>query len=165
MPQPHLNLGSIEQRSMFASALTERLGDRVGLIVIGREMLDFGVGHGVHALCQISDAIPIHDLAQLDCGVEFVSLGHGNIPHVVPEARDSQLLSVVPSTGCAPPCAHLSVNIRIRPVADNDLAPKPHPGSNESKLAVTMGRLIEIHEVHIDSGPGQFLIELRVQVH
>jgi hypothetical protein len=82
-----------------------------------------------------------------------------------PEARDFQLLSVVPSTGCAQPCAHLSVNIRILPVADNDLAPKPHPGSNESKLAVTMGRLIEIHEVHIDSGPGQFLIKLRVQVH
>ena len=36
--------------------------------------------------------------------------------------------------------------------------------SDEPELAVAVGRLVQVHEVHVDLRPGQLAVELRVQV-
>ena len=44
------------------------------------------------------------------------------------------------------------------------LAHHPEPGLDVAELAVAVGGLVEVHEVHVELGPGQGLIRLRVQV-
>jgi hypothetical protein len=67
-------------------------------------------------------------------------------------------LSIVPGAGGSYPGTDLSVNICILPIPNYDFAIKPHPGSDESELSVAMGRLVKIHEIHVDACPWQFLI-------
>ena len=45
-------------------------------------------------------------------------------------------------------------------MADNHLPVQAHPGPNESVFPVTMGGLVEIHEVHVDFLIGDFDIVL-----
>ena len=47
---------------------------------------------------------------------------------------------------------------------DDDLAIEPQARVQEAGLAVAVRGLIEIHEVHVDLGPGKVPIELGVQV-
>ena len=46
-------------------------------------------------------------------------------------------------------------------MADNDLPWQSQTGMDEPMLAVAMGGLVQVHEVHVDLGPWQVLIELR----
>ena len=49
-------------------------------------------------------------------------------------------------------------------MADHDLALEPQARDDEPELAVAVGRLVQVHEVHVDLRPGQLAVELRVQV-
>ena len=53
---------------------------------------------------------------------------------------------------------------RVLPVADHRLAGDPEAGLDEPELAVPVGRLVQVHEVHVDVAPGQVLVELGVQM-
>ena len=47
---------------------------------------------------------------------------------------------------------------------DHHLALQPQPGGDEPELPVAVGGLVQVHEVHVDVGPGDLAVELRVQV-
>ena len=49
-------------------------------------------------------------------------------------------------------------------MADHDGPLQPHPRGDEPELPVAVGGLIEVHEIHVDRGPGDLAIELRVEV-
>ena len=115
-------------------------------------------------LGKISHAVSIDGIAQLDFSADLVAFRDRDISHVVAEADDLQSLRIVPCTGSAEPCAGLGLNLSILPEADNDFPFQTHAGPDEAELPIAMSGLVQIHEVHIDGGPGQFLIELRVQM-
>ena len=164
MPQADLNSGSLEQRLTLAPSLAERLRHSVGIVVISCKFADFRLRHLLDGLHQVSDTVPIDGVTQFDLRVDLVAFRDSDVAHVVTEASDFQILRIVPGAGGAHPCAHLRVNLRVLPVSDQNLALEPHAGSDKSEFAVTMGRLVEVHEVHIYGRPGQLLIELSVQV-
>ena len=60
--------------------------------------------------------------------------------------------------------ASLAIDRRVLPVADDHLAAQPQPAADEPELAVAVGRLVQVHEVHVDRRPGDVAVELRVQV-
>ena len=101
----------------------------------------------------------------LHLGFDLVALGHGHLPHVVAEAGDPGALGVVPGRRGPGPDAQLRLDLLILPVPDDDLAIATHAGADEPELAVAVGALVEVHEVHVDVGPGDVAVELRVQVH
>ena len=53
---------------------------------------------------------------------------------------------------------------RVLPVADDRLAAAPQAGLDERELAVAVGGLVQVHEVHVDVGPRQVAVVLGVEV-
>ena len=49
-------------------------------------------------------------------------------------------------------------------MAHHRLARAPKTSKQVGELPIAVGRLVEIHEVHVDRRPGEVSIELRVQV-
>jgi hypothetical protein len=64
----------------------------------------------------------------------------------------------------ARPRADPLLDVGVAPVSDGDLALEAHPGRDEPELPVAVGGLVQVHEVHVDVGPGNPPVELRVQV-
>ncbi len=49
-------------------------------------------------------------------------------------------------------------------MANDHFAMHPQPRADEPELAAAVGRLVEVHEVHVDRRPRDLAIELRVQM-
>ena len=49
-------------------------------------------------------------------------------------------------------------------MSDDRLASQPHPRLNEPELAVAVGGLVQVHEVHVDLSPRQREVGLCVEV-
>ena len=80
-------------------------------------------------------------------------------------SRATFRLRISCSTGRGPhPRRQPVLDLGVLPMADDDLARLAHPRADEAELAVAVGRLVEVHEVHVDRRPGQVAVELRVQV-
>jgi hypothetical protein len=148
---------------MCASA-SQRLGNVVLALVIAHQPVSFRIAHLLHPLHQISPTIAVHRIAQPNLCLDFVALGNGDVSHVVSEARDFEMLSVVPGARRAGPGGQLLDDVSILPVADDYFAIQAQPAADESELAIAMGGLIEIHEIHVDRRPRQIAIELGMQV-
>ena len=103
--------------------------------------------------------------AEADLGLDLVALGDGDLAHVVAEAGDlrSRCASCQPAAARAQRAEPLRHD-RVLPVADDHLAAVAQARLDEAELAVAVGGLVEVHEVHVDLGPGQVAVELRVQV-
>ena len=97
-------------------------------------------------------------------GADFVAIGDGDLAHVVAEADEFCPLPVGPGARDTHPGADAILDILFRPVADDDFAPQPQTGVDEPGLAVAMGCLVQVHEVHVDGAPRQVAVELRVEV-
>ena len=57
------------------------------------------------------------------------------------------------------------MNLGILPMTDDHLARFSHAAADIAEFAVAMGRLVQIHEVHVDRRPGQVPVELGVEMH
>ena len=117
-----------------------------------------------HRRRQIADAVAVDREAEGDLRRHLVAFGHGDLAHVVAEARHLGALQVVPRPGHARPRADAVLHLAVAPVADDDLAAQPHPRVHEPGLAVAVRRLVQVHEVHVDAIPRRIAVELRVQV-
>ena len=60
--------------------------------------------------------------------------------------------------------AEAVLHLGVRPMPDDHLAVEAQAGVDESRFAVAMCRLVEVHEIHVDLAPGQIAVELCVQV-
>ena len=70
----------------------------------------------------------------------------------------------MPGSRCAHPGGDTFLNLGIRPVAHHDLAIQAQAGVQEPGLAIAVGGLVEVHEIHVDLAPRQIAIELRMQM-
>src|SRR3954470_12058608 len=70
----------------------------------------------------------------------------------------------MPGSRCAQPRSEFLVNIFILPKPNDYLPVQAHSARKEGELAIAMRRLVQVHEIHVDSRPRQILIELSVQV-
>ena len=113
---------------------------------------------------EVAHAVAVGREAELHLRRDLVAFGHGDLAHVVAEAAELRALPVVPGARGAHPGADAVLHLRVRPVADDDLAVEAHARVDETRLAVAVRRLVEVHEVHVDRRPRQVAIELRVQM-
>ena len=88
--------------------------------------------------------------AQADLRAHLISLSDGNFAHIVAEASDLCALRVVPGEGRARPHAQLGLHVLVLPVSNHHLAGEAQAAANETKLAVAVRGLVQIHEVHVD---------------
>src|SRR6185437_16483140 len=73
-------------------------------------------------------------------------------------------LQIMPGAGGARPGGELVLYVFIPPETGNHLGVKAHAAGNESELAVSMSRLIQVHEVHVNGGPRQLAVKLRMEM-
>ena len=104
------------------------------------------------------------EIAEPQLGLDLVAFGDGDVAHVVAEAGQAKLLGGVPAGGGARPGADPAADDRVARVAGDGLAPQRQAGLDVAELAVAVGGLVEVHEVHVDLGPGQRQVGLGVQV-
>ena len=140
------------------------VGHDVLRVVLRHDAIYVGVGNVRDMLDQIADAVAVDLHAQADLGLDLVAFGHGHLPHVVAEPGDLQIPHFAQARGGSHPSGDAILNLLILPVPDDDLPRLAQSGAEESELAVAVGRLVQVHEIHVDRRPGQITIELRVQV-
>ena len=116
-------------------------------------------------LChEVADPVSVDGVAEADFRGDLVALGHGHLAHVVAEAREPGALHVVPAARGAHPGASRSCDLGVLPVADDDLPGQAHARVQEAGLAVPVGGLVQVHEIHVDLAPGQVPVELGVEM-
>ena len=92
----------------------------------------------------------------------FITVSYSYIIHLIAETDDQHILRVCPTCTNAHPNGNLVLGVFVFPVTYHYFAADAHTGTDMSEFAVTMGGLIQIHEVHIHGIPRNFLIELSV---
>jgi len=161
---PDLNLGGVPHQLVTRPAGPQVGGHLVGVQIFGDQRVHVGRRGLLDVGSQVAQAVAVHLVAEADLRLHLVALGHGHVAHVVPEAGHLHLLAVGPAAGDPRPGAKLGLHFRVFPVADDHLAVEAQAADHEPVLAVAMRRLVEVHEVHVNGGPGDVLVELGVEV-
>jgi hypothetical protein len=163
-PQAQLLAGAVAQHGVALAARPQR-GRHVVLVLVDLdEAVDGGVRDVAHAGHQVADAVAVDGEAEAQLGRHLVALGDGDLAHVVAEAGEARALQVVPGVGRASPGGQPLPHLGVGAVPDDDLPSQAHAGVQEARLAVAVGGLVEVHEVHVDGVPGQVAVVLGVQV-
>src|SRR5699024_10985953 len=152
------------QRLVALPALPQLGGDLVQLLVLGDQRIDISVVDRIHYCDQVVDAPGVHGDAEAQLRLGLVALGDGDAPHVVAEAGELQRVHLGPAGRGAGPAADLGLHALVARVAHDGLAVHAQAGGDVAELAVAVRGLVEVHEVHVDRGPGQLDVRLGVQV-
>src|SRR5215472_18954710 len=115
-------------------------------------------------MSQIANSKSADGVPQSHFRFDFVSLGYSYIAHVVAEARDLEVLCILPCSRSAQPCPEFGLDVFVLPKSNYYFPIKSHSAADEAEFAIAVGRLIQIHEIHVYRRPGQLLIELCVQM-
>ena len=94
-------------------------------------------------------------------GLDLVAVGHGDVTHGVGEAADADVAALVDADGDAHPVAELLLGLGVLPEAEDDLVVPAHAGEDVPELALAVGGLVLVHEVHVDGVVGDLLVVLR----
>ena len=163
LPVQHLLHGD------FFSGLVADGGNVIGSNVVGglvgiHQSIDLFLGDGVHLLHQVANGPGVYLPAQLDLNLYLVALGDGDLAHIVPKTHDLQGFGERHAHGGFHPVAQTLKAPFILPVARNDLPGHTQPGGDEAVFPVTVGSLVQVHEVHIDFFIGDLQIVLGGEV-
>ena len=139
-------------------------GHIVAALVVFDQVLDLVILDGPHMGHQFIDRPGVDGDPENAFGLGLVALGHGHIAHVVAPPADLHGIGGIP-TGAGPgpgpdSLRHLGIGV----VPHDNLAGNAQAGKDVPELAVTVGRLVQVHEVHVDGLPGDFDMVLRIQL-
>ena len=104
------------------------------------------------------------DTPKRDLRLDLVALGHRDVAHVVAEAGEREVRSAWRPAAARAHRPTDAWTAGSADVADDRLARDAHAGLDVRELAVAVGGLVQVHEVHVDRRPRQRLVGLRVQV-
>ena len=149
---------------MSGASLAKFGSNFVSGLILGAESIDGAIGYRFHDGDEITDPVGVDREAEAGLGSHLVTVGNGDLTHVISEPDVAALLPVGPGARHAHPRGDTVLHLGIAPVTYHDLAWQPESGVDESMFPVAMRGLVEIHEVHVDLGPGQVLIELGREV-
>ena len=164
--QREFGLGGVPDSAIaLAGLVLERIGHRILLEVdVLDERGDVLVLHLVEKAHHLGEGAVVHMVAQHLFGGHLVAIGNGHIVHLVAEAENEAVLCVGPSGTHALPHGNVVLCLLVLPVAHHRLAGLAHTGEDVGILAVAMGTLVEVHEVHVDGVVGNLLVVLCVQM-
>ena len=103
-------------------------------------------------------------VAHAHFGFYLGAVSHGHVVQLVAEADDEHVLRVGPCGANTHPYANLALRLFVLPVAYHHFAADAHAGADVAELTVAVGRLVEVHEVHVHRVPRNLLVVLRVEV-
>ena len=133
----------------------------VGVVVLVGEGLDLGVGDAVDVGHELVDGPGVHGPAKDLLGLDLVAVGHRDVAHGVREAAHADVTGLVDAHRHALPGTELGQDGLVLPVAEDDLVVPAHAGEDVPELALAMGRLVLVHEVHVDGVVRNLLVVLR----
>ena len=133
-------------------------------IVFFHQGINICLGHCLNIFHGIVDIIMVDLPSEFDLGLNLVALCNRHIVHIVAHTADAQMAGLHHAHRCAHPAAQLLLQGRIGPMAHNNFAFDSHAAYDMSVFPVAVGRLVLIHEVHVNLIVRNFLIELCVQV-
>jgi len=162
--QPDLLARAVAEAVRPRAARSELGGHVVLVEVLRHQPVRLGVADGVHRSREVADAPGVDAEAQPALRLDLVALGDGDLAHVVADADDAAIGPVVAGGRSTRPGPDLLLHRRVAPVPHDHLAIDPQPRGDEPELAVAVGRLVQVHEVHVDVGPRDLAVELRVEV-
>ena len=93
-----------------------------------------------------------------------VTVGNGNIVHVHTEHKTTHIVSISNSCSNTCPYGNLLLSLCALPVTYYNFTCYTHTSTDMSELDITMCRLVEVHEVHVDRIPRKLSIILSVEV-
>ena len=132
--------------------------------VLGDEVIDCRIGHGVHGVGKLVDSPGVDLDTQLDLRFGLVTFGDSDVAHVVAKAGEFHVLRSPAAKRGAGPHLNAIAGGLVTHVAHNGGARDAHPGLDVGVLAVTVSCLVEVHEVKVDTAPRQFHVGLGVEV-
>ena len=133
----------------------------VGVVVLVGEGLDLGVGDAVDVGHEVVHGPGVHGPAKDLLGLDLVAVGHRDVAHGVREAAHADVAGLVDAHRHALPGAELGEDRLVLPEAKDDLVVPAHAGEDVPELALAMGRLVLVHEVHVDGVVRDLLVVLR----
>ena len=137
---------------------------RVAALIIRHLRVDLGFGHLFGQIRDLTDA-PVLDLpAVLDLAFEPVAVCDRDIAHIVSECRDSCSARETDCLRDLCEAADLLQNRFMLIIACSHLMTNSELCQDEAELAVTVRRLIQVHEVHVNGIIRQLLVGLRVKM-
>ena len=155
---------AIEQRFVLSAGVAQFGRDCVALLIFTCERLDLGVRDRIHLGHEIADAIAVGCESELHFRRNLVALGDRDLTHVVAETAEFRALPIVPGARRAHPRADAVLDLRVGPMADDDLARETHASVNEARLPVAVRGLVQVHEVHVDRVPREVTTELGMEM-
>jgi hypothetical protein len=139
-------------------------GDVVGVGVLVEQLVHLGLGDRTDPLDQVVDAVGVDRSAESEFGFDFVAFGDRDVAHVVAEPGQLEAADGVDAEGGALPAGDTTLSARVGHVP-GDRSPWHAKASLDiAELPVALRGLVEVHEVHVDLGPRQRDVRLRVQV-
>ena len=153
---------------LVSGLLTDRINivgsHGVLALVLSHLCVDFRICRGVCQNSDVADA-PVLDLpAVLDLAFQTVAVGNRDITHVVAEGGNAGVFGNADGLGDLGELTDLLDYFVMLIIACHDLVRDAQLGKDEAVLTVTVGCLVEVHEVHVDLIIGKLLICLCVQV-
>src|SRR5690606_1924375 len=113
---------------------------------------------------QVANAMRIDGITEFQLCFHFITFGNGHFAHIVSKAYESGTLPVGPPCCGSRPGTDLLLNSGFFPITGNYFSSETHAAHHETKFTVVMCTLVQVHEIHINSGPGDIAIELGMQV-
>ena len=93
-----------------------------------------------------------------------VTISNSNIVHVHTEHKTTNIMRVSYSGSNACPNSDLALSLFALPVTYYHLTWHTHTRADMSELNISMGRLIEVHEVHVNTVPRNLSIILSMEM-
>jgi hypothetical protein len=112
----------------------------------------------------VAQSVAVDRVPQPSLRLHLVSLGHSDLPHVVTNAGDLHPLAVMPRRRRPKPTGDGFLSPGLIPMAYDHLPGFAEPGTDIPEFPASMGGLVQVHEVHVDGGPGNLPIELRMEM-
>src|SRR6476660_5343468 len=103
-------------------------GDLVRVRVLLQQIVDLGVGDGVHSLDQVVDAVCVHGHAEPQLGLDLVTLGYGDVAHVVSEPGELEAADGGDAACCPLPAGNPRLRGRIGHVSGDRGPGHAEPG-------------------------------------
>ena len=133
-------------------------------IILFHQRIDISLAHIFHVSRNLVNGISVNLPAELHLGFHLIALRNRHIPHIVGHAHHADMAGLHNAHCRAHPSCQTLQYILVTPVPHNHLALDAHAGHDMAVLPVSMGRLVLIHEIHVNAVVGNLHIKLCMEM-
>src|ERR1035437_4703518 len=162
--QGDLDPGGLAQGLAIGATRPQGRRDVIGRLIEGDHAVNLRLGHTTHRVGQVAYAEAVDRDPELHLRRDLVALRHRHVAHVVAKPGELEVPGLAQPARRPRPGPDPVLNLHLLPVAGDGFAAQSQPRLDVRELSVTVGGLVQVHEVHVDLAPGEIAVELRVQV-